>query len=59
MDLASTRSNNIAEDVSRFTDPLTGLGNRRRLIDKILRLVDERALDPAPFTVGIYEHRWL
>ncbi len=53
MDLASTRSNNIAEDVSRFTDPLTGLGNRRRLIDKILRLVDERALDPAPFTVGI------
>lgn len=36
-----------------FTDPLTGLGNRRRLMDKIRKLAAERADDPAPFTIGI------
>ena len=36
-----------------YTDPLTGLGNRRRLMDKIRKLASERADDPAPFTIGI------
>lgn len=36
-----------------FTDPLTGLGNRRRLRDKIEKLAAERADDPAPFTMGV------
>jgi diguanylate cyclase (GGDEF)-like protein len=36
-----------------YTDPLTGLGNRRRLMDKISKLAAERADDPAPFTIGI------
>lgn len=36
-----------------FTDPLTGLGNRRRLMDKLRKLAAERADDPAPFTIGI------
>jgi diguanylate cyclase (GGDEF)-like protein len=36
-----------------FTDPLTGLGNRYRLRDKLRQLIAERAEDPAPFTVGI------
>ncbi len=36
-----------------FTDPLTGLGNRRRLMDKIRKLAAERADDPAPFTIGV------
>ena len=35
------------------TDALTGLGNRKRMKDKIDRLVTERAEDPAPFTLGI------
>lgn len=35
------------------TDPLTGLGNRRRIKDKIDNLVAERAEDPAPFTLGL------
>ncbi|MBW3097084.1 EAL domain-containing protein [Pseudohoeflea sp. DP4N28-3] len=36
-----------------MTDPLTGLGNKRRLMDKIRKLAAERAEDPAPFTIGI------
>jgi diguanylate cyclase (GGDEF)-like protein len=36
-----------------FTDPLTGLGNRYRLRDKVRMLASERADDPAPFTIGI------
>ncbi len=36
-----------------FTDPLTGLGNRYRLRDKIRQLITERAADPAPFAIGI------
>jgi diguanylate cyclase (GGDEF)-like protein len=38
-----------------FTDPLTGLGNRRRFLDKVERLIDERAEDPAPFAIGIID----
>lgn len=38
-----------------FTDSLTGLGNQRRIVDKIERLIAERADDPAPFTVGIID----
>ncbi len=36
-----------------FTDPLTGLGNRRRLRERIEKLAAERADDPAPFTMGV------
>lgn len=38
-----------------FTDPLTGLGNGRRFVDKISRLIDDRADDPAPFGIGILD----
>ncbi|WP_371074323.1 MULTISPECIES: putative bifunctional diguanylate cyclase/phosphodiesterase [unclassified Sinorhizobium] len=36
-----------------YTDPLTGLGNRYRMRDKVRLLSAERANDPAPFTIGI------
>lgn len=36
-----------------YSDPLTGLGNRYRLRDKIRMLASERSSDPASFTVGI------
>lgn len=36
-----------------FTDPLTGLANRRRFNDRVEKLAAERAEDPAPFTVGV------
>jgi diguanylate cyclase (GGDEF)-like protein len=39
--------------VMAYTDPLTGLGNRHRLHDKIRQLIADRAADPAPFAVGI------
>ncbi|MCV0395184.1 MAG: EAL domain-containing protein [Rhizobiaceae bacterium] len=38
-----------------FTDPLTGLGNGRRFVDKIERLIAERSDDPAPFAVGVVD----
>ena len=36
-----------------YSDPLTGLGNKYRLRDKIRLLAAERASDPAPFAVGV------
>lgn len=36
-----------------YTDPLTGLGNRHRMRDKMRRLILERAEDPAPFAICI------
>lgn len=36
-----------------YSDPLTGLGNRYRLRDKVRLLAAERAQDPAPFTICI------
>ncbi len=38
-----------------LTDPLTGLGNHRRLLDRIARLQAERSHDPAPFAIGIID----
>ncbi|MGG7516421.1 putative bifunctional diguanylate cyclase/phosphodiesterase [Allorhizobium undicola] len=34
-------------------DPLTGLGNQRRLREDVCALAAERAADPAPFTVAL------
>ncbi|WP_337266230.1 putative bifunctional diguanylate cyclase/phosphodiesterase [Oryzifoliimicrobium ureilyticus] len=36
-----------------YTDPLTGLGNRYRMRDKVMQISAERADDPAPFTICI------
>ena len=38
-----------------LTDALTGLGNHRRFLDKVDRLISDRAEDPAPFAVGIVD----
>ncbi|WP_309086313.1 EAL domain-containing protein [Chelativorans sp.] len=38
-----------------LTDPLTGLGNRRRFFHKVDRLIAERADDPAPFAIAIFD----
>lgn len=38
-----------------YTDPLTGLGNNRRFVTKIKRLIADRADDPAPFAIGIID----
>jgi diguanylate cyclase (GGDEF)-like protein len=40
-------------EVNAYTDPLTGLGNRYRMRDKVRILSQERAADPAPFTVAL------
>ncbi len=36
-----------------YRDPLTGLGNRYRMREKVVAVAAERAEDPAPFTIGI------
>ncbi|MFC3641449.1 putative bifunctional diguanylate cyclase/phosphodiesterase [Aquibium oceanicum] len=38
-----------------YTDPLTGLGNNRRFVTKVKRLIAEREDDPAPFAIGIVD----
>lgn len=38
-----------------YTDALTGLGNIKRFFDKVDRLIQDRAEDPAPFTVCIVD----
>lgn len=47
--------NSSSDSDLAFTDPLTGLGNLRRFFDKVDRLIEERADDPAPFTIGILD----
>lgn len=56
MNVSGGRDTGMSEEQSQtmaFTDPLTGLGNRYRLRDKVRQLAVERADDPAPFTIGI------
>ncbi|MFN7101794.1 MAG: putative bifunctional diguanylate cyclase/phosphodiesterase [Pseudorhizobium sp.] len=55
-----TSAGNLLPQVSQnelqamaYSDPLTGLGNRYRLRDKVRLLSAERAQDPAPFTICI------
>ncbi|MFZ1813545.1 MAG: EAL domain-containing protein [Rhizobiaceae bacterium] len=36
-----------------YTDPLTGLGNKMRMVEKFNRLVESRKDDPAAFTIGL------
>ena len=50
---ASAEQSWQGEQAFTFTDPLTGLGNRNRLAEKVNQLAAERAEDPAPFTIGI------
>ena len=38
-----------------YTDSLTGMANRRRLEETIEALIEQRAEDPAPFTIGILD----
>ncbi|MDN2568063.1 EAL domain-containing protein [Aquibium sp. A9E412] len=52
--LGTSPAHTDAADLA-YTDPLTGLGNGRRFFDKIERLIDDRAEDPAPFAVGILD----
>lgn len=47
------RETTESAEPASYTDPLTGLGNRSRLRDKLAKLIAERAEDPAPFTVGL------
>ena len=54
MPLGVSHSDRETGDLA-FTDALTGLGNQRRFQDKVGRLIDDRADDPAPFTVGILD----
>jgi diguanylate cyclase (GGDEF)-like protein len=53
--LFGTGQNSRESSDLAYTDPLTGLGNQRRFVDKVDRLISDRSEDPAPFTVGILD----
>lgn len=56
MDLARYREPRPDDAGEQFlTDPVTGLGNRRRFFDKVERLIAERASDPVPFAICIID----
>ncbi|MBD9648944.1 EAL domain-containing protein [Ensifer sp. PDNC004] len=53
---AETPYHRVGREVSATwgdVDPLTGLGNARCLRQSVLDLAEERASDPAPFTIGL------
>lgn len=53
---AETPYHRVGREVSAAwgdVDPLTGLGNARCLRQSVLDLAEERASDPAPFTIGL------
>lgn len=56
MKLAGTQLPQVSHNelqAMAYSDPLTGLGNRYRLRDKVRMLAAERADDPAPFAICI------
>jgi GGDEF domain-containing protein len=57
MPLAPVSQNEL--QTMAYTDPLTGLGNRYRMRDRIAQIAAERADDPAPFTICIANLDWL
>jgi len=50
---ATSKSRRSSGRKLAYTDTLTGLGNRLRLVEKFNRLVENRQEDPASFTIGI------
>ncbi|TCD14371.1 putative bifunctional diguanylate cyclase/phosphodiesterase [Oricola cellulosilytica] len=54
VDLSERLIQNEEEDRKVLTDALTGLGNLRRLKLKTESLIEERAADPAPFSIGVF-----
>ncbi len=56
MELARIKDVYSAEPAElAYTDPLTGLGNRRRFFEKVERLIADRAEDPIPFAILIID----
>jgi diguanylate cyclase (GGDEF)-like protein len=54
IDLSERLISNEDENEKSLTDPLTGIGNLRRLKRKTEKLLDDRSGDPAPFSLGIF-----
>lgn len=42
------------DGLKSLTDPVTGLGNLRRMKTKAEKLIEQRADDPAPFSLGLF-----
>jgi len=55
IDLSERIIRNEEENGKTLTDPVTGLGNLRRMKGKTDKLIDSRADDPAPFTIGVFD----
>ncbi len=55
IDLSERLIRNEEDNGKSLTDPVTGLGNLRRMKVKAERLIEQRADDPAPFTIGVFD----
>ncbi|MFZ2102950.1 MAG: EAL domain-containing protein, partial [Oricola sp.] len=55
IDLSERLIRNEEENGKSLTDPVTGLGNLRRMKVKAERLIEQRDDDPAPFTIGVFD----
>lgn len=55
IDLSERIIRNEEDNAKTMTDPVTGLGNLRRMKVKTEKLIASRADDPAPFTVGVFD----
>ena len=49
------RGDDSASPELAWTDSLTGLGNQHRFEDKVKRIIEERAGDPAPFALAFVD----
>jgi len=55
IDLSERILRNEEDGTRSLTDPVTGLGNLRRMKLKTDKLIEQRADDPAPFSIGVFD----
>lgn len=55
IDISDRLIRNEEDGTKSLTDPVTGLGNLRRMKLKTDKLIEQREEDPAPFSIGMFD----
>ena len=55
IDISDRLIKNEEDGTKSLTDPITGLGNLRRMKLKTDKLIEQRDEDPAPFSIGMFD----